>query len=213
MDILTRDKPRKYLIGAVIMQRTVLGLAILLLAGILAAAFWWLDFHAARSETQAEHVLETFTTGEPEKAPPASLKVYVADTDGFAEALRAALVSDLQQELAIGRVESADTIGEQTGTPVLVVEPDNRTITWTPVYGSNRLTAHIAYTSNGDLSWRDKSPVRMDSTDAPAIWVRGEFKINDTTWGLISHRWYLRHLAKELAAEVTRALESQLISP
>jgi hypothetical protein len=204
---------RNYHIGAMIMQRTVLGLVLLLLVGILAAAFWWLDFHAARSETQAEHVLEAFTAGEPEKAPPARLKVYVADTDGLAEALRAALVSDLQQDLTIGRVEPVDTIGEQAGRPVLVVELDNRTITWTPVYGSGRMTANIAYASNGDLSWRDKSPVRMDSTDAPTIWVRGEFKINDTTWGLISHRWYLRHLAKELAAEVTRALESQLISP
>ena len=195
------------------MQRTVLRLVLLLLAGILAAAFWWLDFHAARSETQAEHVLEAFTAGEPEKAPPTRLKVYVANADGLAEALRTALVSDLQQDLAIGRVEPVDTIGEQAGSPVLVVELDNRKITWTPVYGSGRMTANIAYTSNGDLSWRNKSPVRMDSTDVPTMWVRGEFEINDRTWGLISHRWYLRHLAKKLAAEVTRALESQLISP
>lgn len=75
------------------------------------------------------------------------------------------------------------------------------------------LVAKIAYSSDGDTSWRDQSPVTMSSDHGPTVEVRGEFQITDVTLGVTSHGAYQKHLGRYAAVQVGEAVAKAVSRP
>ena len=185
-----------------------------LAVGVVAAALLWLDLRAASSETRAESQLSRYTAmmaDGPQQTR--DLAIYVAGDDEIFATLRRELERNLETSPAFDDVDSLATMPEKAGRPILLVEAGERDVLWTPVYSRARLVARIAYSSNGDTSWRDRSPVTMSSDDGPTVKVRGEFQITDVTKGVTSHRAYQKHLGRYAATQVSEAVAKAVSRP
>ncbi len=197
-------------------MRTVRGLAILVAAGLVIAAFWWLDFRAASSESSAEREISTFGSGAPPDRvdgiqPKLDLAIHVSG-EGDLAALRETLARQLPTLPTVGKVEVLAKLPEKPDRPVLGVEVGEEHVLWTPVYASARLKVGVVFTSNGDLTWHGQKPVAMPIGGQRTVWTDGSLKLEDTTRGVTSRRAYRRQLAEQVAGEVTDALGQVLAS-
>lgn len=184
-------------------------LALLLVVGVLAAAFLWLDFQAVRSESRANSQVATASAkpeGTQESGPAGELSLHVQGNDGLTVALRQELATLLRAGPAFTGVKIVDALPAGTGGPALMVEVAERDVLWTPVHGQGHLLVKATYASDGDLSWRGETVMRMQ-TGEPLRRVRGEFQIEDATNGVISLKAYDRHLGRYAATEVSKSIQ------
>ncbi|MEJ2263726.1 MAG: hypothetical protein P8X95_09790 [Anaerolineales bacterium] len=181
-------------------------LAVLLLSTV---GFLWLDFDVARSTTSAEHSANTYRSGDQLPGSMETTLDYAISGSGpMARSLQGALNDALRASGEFGQTEMwADSV-EQTDGPYLLVEIDSQEVTWTPFYATSHLTIHTYFSSNGDISFRNESSVRMDSREAPVVKADGEFDLRDTTWGVFSRPAYYRLLAEYMATQISQSLNS-----
>jgi hypothetical protein len=195
------------------MRRNTLLLIGLVVVAMLAAAFWWIDFRAATSETRNSSQVSTGSTETAVEAWQAAtnrkIAIYVAGTDDLATALRQKLTRDLNSGPAFQEVVLLDEPVETADGSLLLIEVEERDVTWTPVYAQARLKATITFSSLGDLYWRQGTAMVFYS-DRPTIAVRGDFQLDDSTRGLVSRKSYERVLGEQIAAEITKSLEKAL---
>jgi hypothetical protein len=84
-------------------------------------------------------------------------------------------------------------------------------LNWTPVYASAGVVTRIVYASDGDLSWREDTVVKMGRNDGgPQVRVRGDLELKDTTRGVVSRPAYHRHLSQQIALAVSNTVKKQL---
>ncbi len=189
--------------------------AVVLVVGVLAGAFWWLDFRAASSESRAERQVTTYGSGASSRAegvqPKVDLALYVSGS-GDLKPLREALVRQLQSGPRVGQVTTLAERPERSDCPVLGVEVGGGEVLWTPVYARADLSVDFVYTSDGDLSWRGQKPVVMPGGGRPTVWADGRLRVVDATRGVTSRRAYQRHLGEQIAGEVSKSLDQVLAS-
>jgi hypothetical protein len=183
-------------------------LAVLLLSTV---GLLWLDFDVAQSTTSAEHSANTYRSGDqlPESMRGQTTLDYAISGSGpMARSLQDALNDAFGASGDFGQTEMwADPV-EQTEGPYLLVEIDSQEVTWTPFYATSHLTINTYFSSNGDISFRNESSVRMDSREVPVVKADGEFGLRDTTWGVFSRPAYYRLLAEHMATQISQSLNS-----
>jgi len=187
---------------------------ITILLGLLALAgiFFAVDLNLSRSETTNEHRLITYHLGNDTPAPvPVGqrLTVAVAGENAFAEKLRRALLAELTDSSLSAYGEWQVTADADNNNVHLLVQIENNTTFWTPVYAQATLITTLAHASDGDLSWHGTVPVIME-TDDDALILRadGEFQLRDRSGGLLSRPAYHRLLAESMATEIVQRLET-----
>jgi hypothetical protein len=134
----------------------------------------------------------------------------VAGGDSLSAYLEKALVRHWSARSGSRDVEAVSSVSGLTEGPVLMVQPAERSVRWTPIFASGSVVFKTVYASDGDLSWRDDGTVVMSFSGEPQIRIRGDLTLEDTTRGLVSRPAYERHLAERMAIHVSDALWKQL---
>ncbi len=182
---------------------------VVLVAGVLAACFWRLDFRVATGESHSESQVATYRSGAVQRVegmqPKRDLALYVAAEEDLAAALREELESRLEKTPAFEEVELLRSRPEKTDRPVLVVEVGGGDALWTPLYARSALPVKVAYASDGETGWIGQMPVVMPLGRA-RVRVEGKLQLQEETRGITSYRAYRRMLGQQIAAEVNRAL-------
>ena len=181
----------------------------LVIAGVLCAlglsTFWLVDFHALRSQSVANHTLTTLSSGSAQAAQPGvDVQLVVVGEGALPGMLRRALATSLAAEPAFGEVTLLDAVPERASGPVLVVEISQQDTRWTPIYARSAVSAQVAFSLDGNLSWREQQMVGLQPGDGP--WARGEFTLADVSWGLASRPGYQHLLAEKLASQIAGGL-------
>jgi hypothetical protein len=179
---------------------------VLLLVVVAVAGLWLFEFRLAFSNTAGDHQMSTYSTGEEEEQvaglPGSTVALAVADEGAMAPYLEAELRKALLEEPDFDEVEILDAAPDSVPSQYLLATVSESQVTWTPFYGVAAVTVEVAYSSNGDLTWREETPVTLNNEDGAVVWARGTFALADRSWGLISRPAYYRLLATGLAEQI-----------
>lgn len=177
-------------------------------------AFNFLNFHAARSSTNSDFSLGTGHTGETLPQNMANgfrLSYQVTGSARLNEPLQQALQAELA---ALPNVIAAELIpaGESTAqaNPLIRVEVSQTDYLWTPFYARSTVTAVVFFASDGEISWLPGETLVFETS--PAIKAEGEFRLADSSWGLIAKPAYAHHLSQELAKSIAAGLQSDALT-
>lgn len=181
----------------------------------LVGIFWLLNFKLARNTTRVESQISTYSSGfEKGQSLPVgtSLRLVVEGQDSLAQTV----AKRLEREFLDGpitRIDREQTV--QTGVDQfqVVVTLVGRQVFWSPFYAQSSLNVNFAFSSNGDLSWRDQEVMAFTSEQGQIVAVGGDLQLRDTTFGLLSWPAYRTHLADELAWRIEEAILKALDSP
>ena len=178
----------------------------ILLAGIalLFAAFWFLNFRLATSNTQFEKNITT--TGIGEELPNAmqhreKINLALVGEGPLIAALEKALIFEMKST-GIRDIELVEGIESKYKNPVLIVKAGKSNLLWTPFFATSRFQVQAGYSSSGDTTFMGEIPIIIDNKDGPAINMYGECNISDRSWGLISRPGYHQILADYLAQQI-----------
>lgn len=202
------------------MKKTIGIVAVVITTLILFTAFIWTDFHISTSQTKIESQVTTYgIKGKTSEKLPAKLpvQIYVEGDDLFSRALRDQLSKRLE---AIPRFDQASILSEVSvlgGQPqndnlsVLVINSSESERLWTPIYGRAQFIVNLYFASDGDISWRNDTVVRMNNTTGvQVVRINAEFTVQDSTFGLISRIYYNRYLADQVATQIASSLSSSV---
>jgi hypothetical protein len=176
---------------------------------VLSAAFLFLNFHAAVSNTQSEKNITTAGIGDGlpvvmQHRAPISIAM---DGDG-------ALVNALQQTLpaginnaGLGAVALVPGLERQYPNPVLVVEVGKPAPFWTPFWATSQFSIQAGYASDGSTAFMGQTPATVNNSNGPVLTMHAEIKISDRSWGLISRPGYHQILADVLTQQIVAALK------
>ncbi|MDA8217430.1 MAG: hypothetical protein M0Z94_07400 [Dehalococcoidales bacterium] len=187
-------------------QAILLSVAVVALLG---AAFWWLDFHAAQSETRTNSQVTTMSSSagtEDPNWPKQRLAVYVDAEDGLGATLAQGLKEELGQGPNFTKVTVLDQPTDKADSPLLVVTVAKNDGLWTPVYARTRMEVKVEYASLGDVRPLHQSPVGFTSGQ-PSLLVDGHFEVQDNTRGIVSRQAYASMLGNYLAQQIAPSLE------
>ena len=184
----------------------------ILLASIVAffAAFWWLDICLAISSTESEKNITTLGIGMQEQLPNTmqrreTIKLAITGEGPLVTALQKALTVEINK-IGIGDVELVEAVASKYQGPVMIVNVGRPGLLWMPFRVTSRLNIRAGYSSSGDNILLGESPVTVDDAAGPVITMYGEYKVNDSSWGLISRPGYYRLLANYLAQQIVATL-------
>lgn len=186
------------------------GILALIVIGIgIIAGLQWLDVGAITSTTRTEHHISTFAypgnDTEISVSGNVAVEVVGPDDDSLVEAVHRQLLADPAMGPA-SLVAAADS----DDTARLIVDITDGDVSWLPVWSHAVIEPHVVYASDGDVSWKDETPVVMNSAAGPVLRVRGDLTIADESRGLMSRPGYRRHLAQQVASGVREAMAQQL---
>jgi hypothetical protein len=176
---------------------------------VLGAAFLFLDFRVAVSNTQSEK--NVTTTGIGDGLPYAmqrrdKIVIAVVGEGSLVSALQKALAVEIQNS-GLVEIEFAHELEPAYQNPVLIVQLGKPGLFWTPFFGNSQFSIQGGYASNGDATFMGDTPVTVDNKNGPALNMYGEFKVSDRSWGLISRPGYHHLLADYLARQIVAALK------
>jgi hypothetical protein len=182
-----------------------------LLGGIvvLSAAFLLLNFRAAMSNTRSEKNI--ITTGMGDRLPDAiqrrdKISIVLVGESPLAGALQKALAAELQ-DAGMGDIELAQGFEASYPNPVLVVKVGKPGLFWSPFFASGRFSIQAGYASNGETTFMGKTPITVDNKNGPTLNMVAEYKVSDSSFGLISRPGYHQILADYLARQIAAALK------
>ena len=182
-----------------------------LLAGIalLWAAFWYLNFRIAASNTKSEHNNSTTSIGD--GLPDAmqrreKINLVLTGEGPLIAALQKALMIEMGNA-GIADLELVQGIEPRYEGPVLVVDVGSPDVLWTPFFAASQFTIQAGYSSSGDTTFMGETPIILDNRDGPALNMYGEYKLSDHSWGLITRPGYHQHLANYLAKQIVATLK------
>ena len=182
-------------------------LVVILVSGLL-----FLDLRLARSRTAGDRGIGTYRGGDklpPKMANAPVVSVAVEGDGAFAEAFRDALRAELWgNNPHIGNVEMVDGAPDAAGDIYMRIEIVREEIVWTPVYARAEVETRMAFSSDGDVSWRVQKPVVMTGGEVPIVKADGQVGLADKSWGLLSLPGYRHLVAKALAAQYSEAVET-----
>ena len=185
-------------------------LGILLIAiTLFSAAFLFLNFRIAASNTTS--AINKSTTSIGEGLPYAMQRrekinlVLVGEGPLIAMLQHSMLVE--MNNAGIGEIETMQDILPKYQSPVLVVKVGKPGLLWTPFFATSRFTIQAGYSSTGDTTLMEETPVTIDNREGPALNMYSEYKISDRSWGLISLPGYHQILADYLAQQIVATLK------
>lgn len=198
-------------------QKLTIWIILAALVIIMGAAFVGLNFRVANSTTDMSRSQDKYAYAKEDQeiALPRRVNVFVESDDPLGERLQRALVDQLREDTSFAVVGSLDSLDEVGDDPVLVVRFLERSWLWTPFYGQGSLRLEVAYASNGDLSWREDDVVEMPSSGVPesgVVWLKGEYNIHDSSWGVISRIAYRQRLAERSAGGIEQGIVEPLFN-
>jgi len=176
---------------------------------VLSAAFLFLDFHAAGSNTHAEKNITTTSIGN--QLPDImqnkdKISVAVVGESQLVGALRKALDTEMHNA-GMGTIEMVHGLAPAYQNPVLVVKVEKPRLLWTPLFAASQLSVQAGYASTGDTTLIGDVPITLDNKNGRALAMYAEYKVTDRSWGLISLPGYHRILANYLAQNIVAALK------
>lgn len=178
---------------------------------LVCAAFWYLNFRIAVSNTQVEKSISTTGMGIADELPDAmqhrtKISLALVDEGPLIAALQKALVMEMNNA-GIADLELVQGIEPRYQSPVLIIKVVNPDLFWTPLFATSQFTVQAGYSSIGDTSFMEETPVTVSTQDGPALIMFGEYKVSDRSWGLISRPRYHEILADYLAREIVTTLK------
>lgn len=188
---------------------------IILVFAIILSSFYILDFKAAWGETQANSVVSSYSSGNPEPDFSDRIFLYVEGDDSLTVDLKSKLRKDL--EAAGAEVVTVNKVDKKYDSQVLLVNISRDKWLYAPVYASSNLNLVFFYTSTGEdtkyfeqFKEGNKSIVFMNdgSTQGKKL-IDGEIKLQDSTRGLVSLKAYKKYLATEASGEIVKQLQAQ----
>ncbi|WP_410507902.1 hypothetical protein RSJ42_14040 [Methanosarcina hadiensis] len=188
---------------------------VMLVFAVLLFSFYVMDFKTARSETQANSVVSSYSSGNPELDFSGRIFLYIEGEDSLTMDLKEKLRNDL--EAAGAEVISVSRIDENYDSQALLVNISKDNWLYTPVYASSDLNIVFFYTSTGkdtkyfeQFKEGNKSVVFInDNPMQGKKLMDGEIKMQDYTRGLVSLKAYKKHLAAEISEEIVKQLQAQ----
>ncbi|MFU8773476.1 MAG: hypothetical protein ACNA8H_13795 [Anaerolineales bacterium] len=188
-------------------------LVVIILLSALTAAFLFMDFQAVDSNTAADSQVSSFRIGLEQGEPPApfpTLALYSQKESIFQETFGQSLESKLYSIPGLNQVEILSEAVDQDDNPMFIIEFEKIDITWTPIYGRAEIEVAIAFATDGDVSFRHRTPVHFDDGDSPSLKISGDLQIQDETRGLMSRVAYHKHLQEIVSQAITDILVAQL---
>lgn len=184
----------------------------ILLGGIaaLSAAFLFLDFHAAGSNTRAEKNIMRTSIGNQSLSlmqHKDKISIAVIGESPLVRALRRALAAQMHK-IGMEDIEMAQGLGPAYQNPVLVVRVEKPRLLWTPFFATSRFSAQVGYAFTGDTTFMEELPVILDYQNGQNLTIYAEYQITDRSWGLISRPGYQQMLADYLARDIVAALKN-----
>jgi hypothetical protein len=178
---------------------------------LLGAAFWFLNFRVATSNTQSQKTITTAGIGVEDSLPDAmqhreKIILALVGEGPLVDALQKALAVEMK-DAGLGDIEPLQGIDPKYQNPVLVVEIGRPGVLWTPFFSTSQFTIQAGYSSTGDTTFMGKTPVNIDNRNGPNMIMYGEYKISDRSLGLISRPGYHQILADYLAREIVATLK------
>ena len=176
---------------------------------LLGAAFWFLNFRIAASNTQSEKNITTTSLGE--GLPDAmqhreKINAVLLGEGPLIAALQKALAVEMK-DAGIADLELVQGIESRYQRPVLIVEVGKPGLFWTPFFATSRITIQAGYSSIGDTTFMGETPVIIDNQNGSALIMYGEYKVSDRSWGLISRPGYHQTLADYMAKQIVSTLK------
>lgn len=177
--------------------------------GFLFAAFLFLNFRVATSNTNSEKNITTTSIGD--GLPDAmqrreKINLAFLGEDPLVVALQRALMVELNNA-GLGDIELVQGNEPQYQTPVLVVKAGKPGLFWTPFFATSQFTIQTGYSSSGDTTLMDETPITISNQNGTSLAMYGEYKVSDRSWGLISRPGYYQILADYLARQIIAALK------
>jgi len=126
--------------------------------------------------------------------------------DPLIAALEKSLVIEMNKS-GIGDIELLQQIAPRFQSPVLVIKVDRSRLFWTPFFATSRFNIQAGYSSIGDTTFMEKTPVTIDNQNGPVLNMYGEYKVSDRSWGLMSRLGYHQLLADYLAQQIVITLK------
>ena len=175
----------------------------------LLTAFLSFNFRIAASNTEAEKNITTTSIGE--GLPYAmqrreKINLALVGEGPLIAALQNALIFEINNA-GIGESEPAQGIEPKYPSPVLVVKLGSSKLLWTPFFATSQFTIQAGYSSGGNTTLIGETPVTIDNQEGPALNMYGEYKVRDSSWGLISRPGYYQIVADYLAQQIVAALK------
>ena len=187
---------------------------VFVLIGLVAITLLF-NFQIARSAIGVEHQISTssfgFDSGE-SLSDNAPLTLVVEGQDQLSRAIATRLEHQFL-EGRITQVTRANIVQSDIRQFQVVVSMADPVVIWSLFYAQTRLAVDFKFSSNGDLSWRDKDSIAFSSDQGQVVAVSGDLQLSDTTYGLISRPAYLNHLADAIALQIDEAIRKALANP
>jgi hypothetical protein len=186
----------------------IVALVILLSGSALILA----SFSAMTSQMDSNSSLASSSGSQGAQPPLAGLEtaLYVSASARLKGALEAELIRSLQGRPEFGQIRLLKATTDRTDLPYLFVEVEPQDWLWTPVYARAGLKVSVAYSSDGDVSFRNTHPVQFfHEGDQPAVKRSGSYNFSDVSWGLISSPGYSDYLGRTVAAGIVNSLPGQ----
>lgn len=177
----------------------------------MGVAFWYLNFHIGASNTKSEKDITTASIGIEDGLPDTmrrgtSINLVLVGDDFLMAALQKALAAEMN-DARLANIELVQGIAPKYQGPVLVVKVGSADLFLTPFFASSQLTIQAGYSSNGDTTVIEGTPVTISSEDGMTLNMYGEYRVSDRSWGLISRPGYYQILADYLAREIVTTLK------
>lgn len=183
----------------------------ILLAGValMSAAFLFLNFRVAVSNTQAAKLITTMgnNASNPMQRND-KLRIVLVGEGPLVRALEKALAKQMD-EAGLGESEVMGELEPAYQNPVLLVKVGQPDPIWTPFFAMSKFAVHAGYASNGDTNFMksiEETHTSIASSDPLVFNMYAEYEVNDRSLGLISRPGYHQYLADYLAHEIVVAL-------
>jgi hypothetical protein len=181
---------------------------------LISAAFLLLNFRLAKSNTQAiERILVTeLKNGYPARLQPNDkISLVLVGKGPLVRPLEKALTEKMDKSRIGGILELAQELEPPVSNPVLVVQVDRSSPSWTPFFAMSHFFIHAGYATNGDMTFMeglDKTKPYIRNPDPSVVDWYTEYDITDRSFGLISRLGYHEYLADYLAQEIVQTLKN-----
>jgi hypothetical protein len=176
---------------------------------ILSAAFLFLNFRAAGSQTHTEKNMTTTSLGEGLPFAMQSrekISIALVGEGPLVSALQKALLAEIQNA-GIGDIELVQGLEPTYPNPVLIVNVGKPGLFWTPFFATSRFSIQAGFASSGDTTFMSETPSTVDNSNGPVLNRYAEYKVIDRSWGLISRLGYHQLLADTLSHEIAAMLK------
>jgi hypothetical protein len=175
---------------------------------LLTAGLGLFEFRAARSQTNIEHQVATFSFGRDGGSSlllNQDLGLYVFGPEQLAHKLADDLKETLKADTHIRDVQLQRGALARVDGSVLVVRIVKSDTLWLPVHSRARVEITFAYASDGSVDWMDDEVIHSEGGRF-TVRANGRIELDDRSYGLISRPGYHSHLSNRIGSRLVQAV-------